>query len=114
MSFTDAMYGNSSEMDHLSTWDDRDNGPVGHQRHLFDVLEDAGYQVSGLGYPVISKDDVNDWKLVSLRRQIGVATQEPFLFSDTIGENIRFGVEDATFDQVQSVAGASAPGAEPR
>lgn len=60
------------------------------------------------GQVFIDGIDVNDWKLVSLRRQIGVATQEPFLFSDTIGENIRFGVEDASFDQVQSVAGASA------
>jgi len=35
--------------------------------------------------------DINQWDLESLRSQIGFATQEPFLFSDTIEENIKFG-----------------------
>jgi ATP-binding cassette subfamily B protein len=44
--------------------------------------------------------DINDWKLESLRQQIGFATQEPFLFSDTVGENIRFGRGDANQDEI--------------
>ena len=37
--------------------------------------------------------DINKWDLDSLRSQIGVAPQEPFLFSDTVGANIGFGVD---------------------
>ena len=36
--------------------------------------------------------DINEWDLDSLRTQIGVVPQEPFLFSDTVGSNIGFGV----------------------
>lgn len=35
--------------------------------------------------------DINRWNLDTLRKQIGFATQEPFLFSETVKENIRFG-----------------------
>ena len=37
--------------------------------------------------------DINEWDLDSLRNQIGAAPQEPFLFSDTVGSNIGFGVD---------------------
>jgi len=37
--------------------------------------------------------DINSLPLQSLRSLIGFAPQEAFLFSDTIGQNIRFGVE---------------------
>ncbi len=37
--------------------------------------------------------DVCDWPLASLRRGIAVVSQEPFLFSDTVGGNIAFGLE---------------------
>jgi ATP-binding cassette subfamily B multidrug efflux pump len=37
--------------------------------------------------------DVNDISLKSLRRSIGFAPQETFLFSDTVSSNIAFGVE---------------------
>ncbi|MBU8933305.1 MAG: ABC transporter ATP-binding protein/permease [candidate division Zixibacteria bacterium] len=51
-------------------------------------------------YPVdrgqlfIDGRDINDWSLSSLRRQVGFAPQEPFLFSCTIEENIGFGGTD--------------------
>jgi ATP-binding cassette subfamily B multidrug efflux pump len=37
--------------------------------------------------------DVRGWPLRSLRRRIGYVPQETFLFSDTIAENIAFGLE---------------------
>jgi len=43
------------------------------------------------GQVFIDDVDINDWGLPALRRQIGFATQEPFLFSDTIAGNIAFG-----------------------
>jgi ATP-binding cassette subfamily B protein len=37
--------------------------------------------------------DVRDWPLDVLRGAIGFVPQEPFLFSDTIGDNIAFGLD---------------------
>ncbi len=42
--------------------------------------------------------------LESLRKSIGAVPQEAFLFSDTIGNNIRFGNEKATFEEVVAAA----------
>jgi ATP-binding cassette subfamily B protein len=48
--------------------------------------------------------DVRDAKLVSLRREIGIVAQDPFLFSATVRENIAFGRPDATEEQVEEAA----------
>jgi ABC-type multidrug transport system fused ATPase/permease subunit len=48
--------------------------------------------------------DVRDVTLVSLRRAIGVISQDPFLFSASVRENIAFGVPDATDDEVEQAA----------
>ncbi|HKI22226.1 MAG TPA: ABC transporter ATP-binding protein [Gaiellaceae bacterium] len=48
--------------------------------------------------------DVRQAKLVSLRRQIGIVAQDPFLFSDTVRENIAFGRPDASQEQIQEAA----------
>jgi ATP-binding cassette subfamily B protein len=48
--------------------------------------------------------DVRDVTLRSLRRAIGVVSQDPFLFSATVRENIAFGVVDATDEQVEEAA----------
>jgi len=48
--------------------------------------------------------DVRDVKLLSLRRAIGVVSQDPFLFSATVRENIAFGRGDATDDEVEHAA----------
>lgn len=60
------------------------------------------------GKVFIDDVDINDWKLSSLRRQIGFATQEPFLFSDTIGENIRFGRHDVDDNGIKKSADIAA------
>jgi len=52
------------------------------------------------GQLLVDGVDINDWRLAALRRQIGFATQEPFLFSDTVAENIRFGDGEADDDRV--------------
>jgi ATP-binding cassette, subfamily B, bacterial len=51
--------------------------------------------------------DVRDVTLDSLRHQIGVVFEESFLFSDSIRNNIAFGVPDATFDDVIGAAKAA-------
>lgn len=40
--------------------------------------------------------DITDVTLESLRKQIGIVMQEPYLFNGTIEENLRYGKEDAT------------------
>lgn len=45
------------------------------------------------GRVTIDGRDVRDYPVDVLRRQVGIAPQEPFLFSDTIANNIAFGLE---------------------
>lgn len=52
--------------------------------------------------------DINDWSVAQLRQQIGFVTQEPFLFSDTMAENIRFGRSEASMETVRQAAQMSA------
>ena len=56
------------------------------------------------GRVVLDGVDVRDVKLTSLRRAIGVISQDPFLFSATVRENITFGAPDLTDDEVEEVA----------
>jgi len=48
--------------------------------------------------------DVRDLSLASLRSEIGVIAQDPFLFSATVRENIAFGRPDATDEDVERAA----------
>ncbi|MCH2153472.1 MAG: ABC transporter ATP-binding protein/permease [Phycisphaerales bacterium] len=56
------------------------------------------------GRIMIDGEDVESHTLASLREQIGVVTQETFIVHGTIAENIAFGVEHATAEQIQEVA----------
>ena len=47
---------------------------------------------------------VKQWALRTLRRNIGVATQDVFLFSDTVEGNIAYGDNDLTLDEVKEFA----------
>jgi ATP-binding cassette, subfamily B, multidrug efflux pump len=47
---------------------------------------------------------IDEWPLAELRRAIGFAPQDPFLFSDTIRENIAFGVAEASEEAVARAA----------
>lgn len=51
--------------------------------------------------------DVRDVTLRSLRANLGMVLQEPFLFSGTVEENIRYGREDATAGEVREAAVAA-------
>ena len=50
--------------------------------------------------------DLRDVELRSYRRQLGVVLQDPFLFSGTIADNLRFGRPDATDEDVLAAAEA--------
>ena len=51
--------------------------------------------------------DLRDLDLASLRRLIGMVTQETFLFNDTIAANIAFGKPNATEAEIRAAAEAS-------
>jgi ATP-binding cassette subfamily B protein len=51
--------------------------------------------------------DVRDVTRRSLRREVGVISQDPFLFSATVRDNIAFGASDATDEQVVEAARAA-------
>src|SRR5690606_11072430 len=53
---------------------------------------------------LIDGHNINDINLESLRRQIGIVLQEPFLFHGTIAENIAYGRPDATLDEIVEAA----------
>lgn len=38
--------------------------------------------------------DINDWSILDLRRQVGYVSQEVFLFSETVMENVGFGLQE--------------------
>jgi ATP-binding cassette subfamily B protein len=56
------------------------------------------------GRVTVDGADVRDLKLVSLRRAIGIVAQDPFLFSDTVRENVAFGRPDATQEEIEDAA----------
>ena len=61
------------------------------------------YDVSG-GRITVDGYDLRTVTQKSLRAQIGVVLQEPFVFTDTIANNIRYGRPDATMDEVIAAA----------
>lgn len=61
------------------------------------------YDVSE-GSITIDGTDIRDVSIKDLRQLMGNVNQEPILFNDTIFNNIAFGVEGATMEQVQMAA----------
>jgi ATP-binding cassette subfamily B protein len=50
----------------------------------------------------IDEVDVRDFSLANLRSQIGLVSQDVFLFSGTVLDNIRYGMPDATLEEVRA------------
>ena len=55
----------------------------------------------------IDGKDVRDLTLTSLRGQVGLALEEPFLFSMSVRDNIAYGRPDATLEEVEAAAQAA-------
>ena len=62
------------------------------------------YHLATEGEVLVDGVPVNDVTLESLRSQITYVFQETQLFSDSIGDNIRYGKPDATDEEVERVA----------
>ena len=56
------------------------------------------------GKVVIDHQNANTYSLNNLREAIGYVPQNPFLFSESIEENIRFGEKDATQEEIVEAA----------
>jgi ATP-binding cassette subfamily B protein len=64
------------------------------------------YDVTG-GSLLVDGHDVRGLTIASLRSHIGMVTDEPFLFSESIRENIAFGRPDASFEDIEGAAVAA-------
>ena len=62
---------------------------------LYDVEE---------GEILIDGIPIQDYNLSGIRSEIGYVPQNPFLFSETIERNIRFGKQDASFEEIKAAA----------
>ena len=61
------------------------------------------YDVTG-GEVLIDGRPVTDYTIASLRRQIGIVTQEPIIFNDTIANNIAYSCPGASQEEIQAAA----------
>lgn len=69
-------------------------GPVGCGKSTLVALLARRYDLAR-GMAFVDGIDLEDWPRQALRRHLGVVDQEPYLFSDTIEANIRFGEDPA-------------------
>ena len=56
------------------------------------------------GELLIDGINIKDYNLESVRKQISIVTQEPILFNDSIANNIKLGVQNATNAKVEEAA----------
>jgi ABC-type multidrug transport system fused ATPase/permease subunit len=78
-------------------------GHTGSGKTTLTALVPRFYDVT-TGSVLVDGTDVRDVTLTSLRRSIAVISQDPFLFSTTVRENIAFGAPDATDEEVERAA----------
>ncbi|MBE3560784.1 MAG: ABC transporter ATP-binding protein, partial [Ktedonobacteraceae bacterium] len=80
-------------------------GPTGAGKSTIISLLTRFYDIQS-GAILIDGHDIRDVTQQSLRTQIGVVPQEPFLFTGTIRENIRYGRLEASDEEVIEAAKA--------
>jgi len=80
-------------------------GPTGAGKSTIVNLVSRFYDVQK-GEVRIDGYDIKKVSVESLREQMGVMTQENFLFSGTVRENIRYGKLDATDEEIEAAAKA--------
>jgi ATP-binding cassette subfamily B protein len=81
-------------------------GPSGAGKSTSINLLCRFYDITG-GSIEIDGIDIRDVKLHSLRSQIGIVLQEPFLFVGSIAENIAYGRPDASMEEIMQAAQAA-------
>jgi ATP-binding cassette subfamily B protein len=81
-------------------------GRTGSGKSTLAALVPRFYDVTA-GRVVVDGFDVRDLQRRSLRREIGVISQDPFLFSASVRDNIAFGLPDAPHETVEAAARAA-------
>ena len=84
-------------------------GPTGGGKTTLINLLARFYDVSE-GEILVDDCNVKDWKLQQLRGGIGTATQDVFLFSDTVEGNVAFGNQELTLEEVKDFTRRAAAG----
>ncbi len=74
-------------------------GASGAGKSTFASLIPRLYDVTS-GSVRLDDNDVRDLTLTSLRRAVGVVSQDPHLFHESIGDNLRYADPDASLEQV--------------
>jgi ATP-binding cassette subfamily B protein len=78
-------------------------GHTGSGKTTLTALVPRFYDVTA-GSVLVDGTDVRDVRLASLRRSIAIISQDPFLFSTTVRENIGFGAPGATDEEIEQAA----------
>ena len=81
-------------------------GRTGSGKTTLAALVPRFYEVTS-GRVLVDGADVRDVQRRSLRREIGVISQDPFLFSASVRDNIAFGLPDAPHEAVEAAARAA-------
>ncbi len=81
-------------------------GPSGAGKTTVSYLVPRLYEVSG-GVVRFAGDDVRELRQESLISNIGIVSQETYLFHATIGENLRYAKPDATDAELEAAARAA-------
>ena len=81
-------------------------GPTGSGKTTLVSLIPRIYDAAP-GAVLIDGRSIREFPIATLRHNIGFVPQETFLFSDSIRENIAFGVPDATLDEIKAAAEAA-------
>ena len=80
-------------------------GHTGAGKTTVTALVNRSYDIQG-GEILIDGHDLRTIERASLTRRMSVVLQEPYLFSGTIGDNIRYGRLDATDEEIEEAARA--------
>ncbi len=81
-------------------------GPSGAGKTTLSQLVPRLYDVT-TGVLAVDGHDVRDLTQDSLRAAIGVVTQDPHLFHDTVGMNLRYAKPDATLAELEAACRAA-------
>ena len=86
-------------------------GPTGSGKSTFAALIARLWEAPE-GKLFIDGCSIREWPLAELRRSIGFVPQDTYLFSETIRENIAFGVEATSDENVENAAEVASIAAE--